>query len=183
MRQKLLRSAIFIFIAFHLSAVVLCSFPGASRTRRKIGVFFGRYVRFVNVEQNWAMFAPDPYANNSFIRAEVRHSDGTTSWTAPPRMAELGRGDRYSLERYRKWSDDYIRTDSYPDYWPPAARYFARKAYTAKRNPPVEVSLWRFWIPIENPLIRFEPAGYRVAESKMNRYRYFSMKITPEDLR
>lgn len=182
MKRRVIRLVISVFIFFHLSAVVLCSFPGASQTRRKLSAYFYPYLHFFNLEQNWAMFAPDPYANNSFIRAEIRYADGTTSWISTPRMIELEKTERYLLERYRKWSDDCIRTDAYSNYWPLAARYFARKAHTTTANPPVEVSLWRFWTPIANPAEKFEPVGYRVPESKMERFRYFTMMIAPEDL-
>ncbi|NDG83997.1 MAG: hypothetical protein EBX52_03040 [Proteobacteria bacterium] len=183
MKPKLLRSGILLFAVFHLTAIGVCSFPAPSRTRQILSRFFAPYVDFFSLNQNWAMFAPDPYSLNSFIRAEIRFLDGTTRWIAPPRMSTLNLRDRYFLERYRKWADDYIRADGYSEYWPLAARYFARKAYTDAANPPVEVRLWRYWTRIEDPEVRFQPVGYRIDESAMERYQYFKIEINPEIFR
>jgi len=176
------RAWILGFVGFHIAAIFLCDFPGSSPVRRVLSEPFRPYVTFFDLGQNWSMFAPEPSSLNGFLRGEVKYQDGSTGFYEFPRMCKLGLMDRFFKERYRKWAIDNVRADSHRADWPATARYVARQANRNPAVPPVEVSLWRHWVMVKDPMVEFVPVGYRVPDEKLETFRFHVEKITPADL-
>jgi hypothetical protein len=180
--KRIKKPLVVAFLIWHLSALFVCAWPGSSALRNHLGVVFRPYFGFFHLWQNWSMFAPEPSSLNAFVRVEVKYKDGKVRWFDLPRMSELGYVDKYFQERYRKWAVDNIRSDDSRGYWPAAARYLARKANPDPLNPPVEISLWRFWMTIESPDVKFRPVGFRVSEQELQKFKFFTTALKPEDL-
>ncbi len=169
------------FIAFHLCALFLIAFPGGSPVRTRLSLPFRPYFEFFYFWQNWGMFAPEPSNLNAFVRAVVKTVDGRVLNYDLPRVSELGYFEKYWMERYRKWAIDNIRSDGQSAYWPAAARFIARKLRQEEGIVAAEVQLWRYWTNVEAPDVLFRPMHYRIPESEMQRYRFYSTAIHPGD--
>ncbi|MBU6154038.1 MAG: hypothetical protein KGP28_07025 [Bdellovibrionales bacterium] len=185
MNWKTLRDRRFwigIFCVFHCLAVFICEFPRISPVREVLAVPFREYIRFFNLGQNWSMFAPEPSSINAFLRAEVRFKDGSVDYHDFPRMSKMSVSERFFKERYRKWAVDNVRTDDHRVYWPAAARYAARRAQEKTGKVPIEVSLWRHWTIIKDPMKEFVPTGYRIPDEKLEKFKFHIQVIREEDL-
>lgn len=170
------------FCVFHCLAIFLCEFPRISPVREVVAAPFRSYVRFFNLGQNWSMFAPEPSSINAFIRAEVKFHDGSVRFFDLPRMSQMSLVERFFKERYRKWALDNVRTDDHKAVWPSTARYVARLARDSGGGIPVEVSLWRHWTLIKDPLKEFVPTGYRIPDEKLEKFKFHTQAIREEDL-
>lgn len=137
-------------IIFHLTAIVSWSFPIDSPLRTKIVRRIKPYMLWTGLWQSWDMFAPNPLQINAHLEALVTFRDGTQRVWPFPRMEKLSYLERYTKERYRKWSSDYVRSDAYSSIWADTARYIARNHYNPL-NPPSEVTLKRYWMEIPPP--------------------------------
>jgi hypothetical protein len=65
-------------------------------------------------------------------------------------MNRLSYGERFRLEKFRKWSIDSLPWPDYKEFWPDFARYIGRKHYCAN-NKPASLSLNLYWIEIPKP--------------------------------
>lgn len=128
------------------------------------------------------MFAPSPYRLNYDLRARVKFKDGTERVWIAPRMEELPWWKRIAKERHRKWRE-LMFTDYVPMAWKPAARYVARQLNTNLRNPPVQVSLTRFWSPVEPPVPGRDYQPWPRAMIRDKSYTYLVCDIREADLR
>src|SRR5262249_15294639 len=102
--------------------------------------------------------------------------DGSHRIWAMPKMDDLGYVERYFKERYRKYSTEYLRMDSYAALWPDAARYIAR-LHRGSPSPPAVVRLIRSWSEINPPAPdgSYKPGPWRS-------YAYYVYLVQPGDL-
>lgn len=168
--------AISAFILFHLVAITCWSVPINSLLIPKCKQLIGHYMLWSGLFQGWDMFAPDPSKLNCYVVAEIKYRDGQTRLWKFPRMQELGYVERYFRERFRKFSTEYLRTDDHAAMWPEAARYVARVNSSAS-NPPVSVSLIRYWSEIgpQEPGKVYKPGLWY-------QYTFFTYPVKPADL-
>ena len=170
------RRAISAFLAFQLVAIASWCLPINSLLNDRWKQAIGPYMRWSGLFQAWDMFAPDPVKLNSYVDAQVTFRDGTSRTWAFPRMDRLGLADRYFKERYRKFSTEYLRMDSFSALWPDAARYIARANFN-RANPPVAVQLNRHWSEINPPTE--SGLGER---GPWREFTFFSYPVKPGDL-
>lgn len=157
------------FILTHLVIFALWSLPLPLSLVGGFREAVRPYLWWSGLFQQWDMFAPSPMTINGYVEADVVFRDGATrTWTFP-RMEKLGLVDRLFRERYRKYVNDYMRTDEYAALWPDAARYVAR-ANRQPANPPIAVVLYRYWSEI-GP----QPVPWM-------RYRFYVYAVKPGDL-
>lgn len=160
-----------VFVAFHLVAVVTWALPppparvlqeGAEFQPRDAANYFLKannalkgppfreYLFFTGQWQSWDMFAPDPINMDLWLDAIVTYSDGAKLRYEYPRMATLGYGDRYLMERYRKFFEN-VNSPAHIYALPELAQGIAFKCDTNPGNPPVQVSLVRHWRTVSAP--------------------------------
>jgi len=171
--SKSARLAINAFIVFHLFAIVTWCIPLDTPLTAAWRTVLKPYLAWSGLFQKWDMFAPDPSKLNGYINAVVTYPNGATSVWGFPRMEELGPGEKYVKERYRKYANDNLRLDMYAQLWPDAARYIARENNHSS-NPPVTIELVRNWWIVPPP---------NSGVPEWSRYVFFRYDVTPGDLR
>jgi hypothetical protein len=141
--KAFLQGAISVFIVFHLVAIIC-----------------------------WDMFAPDPVKANTYVKAVVITKNGHVHVWSFPRMDQLGFGQRYQKERYRKFVEDMLREQNallLPDVVKHIARF-----YNDPADPPLKVLLIKFQSDIT-------PGSKNEREPRPSDF--YDEYIEPEDLR
>lgn len=170
------RAIVNVFIMFHVAAILATCLPIQSLIVSNFKERVRPYMLASGLFQNWDMFAPDPLKLNIRVDAEITYANGETRTWKFPRMDELGYVERYFRERYRKYSTEYLRVDTYAGLRPDAARYIAR-LNNQPSNPPVTVSLFRSWSEMK-PM---RPDGV-YEEDAWTRVNFFTYQVTAGDL-
>lgn len=116
-----------------------------SAVKRAVPSWWVPATEFLGLQQNWAMFAPDPPGETVVVEAVVTDASGKSVVVRAP-VPDPVFGSVYS-ERWRKWQER-IRPPiaSAVESWPKAARWFARRAEEAGMSDPVRVELRRNWV-------------------------------------
>jgi hypothetical protein len=141
-RESVLRNAINIFILFHLVAIICVALPWNLPVTGTIKDLLRPYLRWSGLYQTWDMFGPDPQMVNSYVKSVVITQDRHMRVWSFPRMEELGLGERYEKERYRKFLEVLPQTQ-YALLWPDVARHLAR-SLNNQGDPPDKVMLIQF---------------------------------------
>jgi len=175
--SRRVRIAVSAFIAFHLFCIVIWALPLDTALVVQCREAVKGYVLWTGLFQKWDMFAPDPSKLNNYVGAVVTYRDGSKSEWDFPRMEKLGIVDKYFKERYRKYASDNLRLDTRSGLWPDAARYVAR-VNDKPANPPVEVTLVRYWSEVPPP----GPHG-DAPPSPWSEYPFFRYTVQPGDLK
>ena len=85
----------------------------------------GPVVQALGLEQDWALFAPDPRGFSVGVYATVTFRDGRTQRWVPPHNGLLL--TPYRTYRWQKYVER-LRADDYAALWDPTARWVARQA-------------------------------------------------------
>jgi hypothetical protein len=113
-----------LVMAVLVASIVLWNLP-PGRPRDGAREVVGPVVQGLGLEQDWALFAPNPRAFSVGIVATVTFADGRTQTWRPP-------SDGLLLAPYRtyRWQKyvERARADDYPLLWEPTARWVARQA-------------------------------------------------------
>ncbi|HLK15288.1 MAG TPA: hypothetical protein VKT78_10820 [Fimbriimonadaceae bacterium] len=112
--------------------------------------------------QYWDMFAPNPANIDWYGDAEVIYKDGSRKIYQYPRMFDLGIGQKYFMERFRKFYER-AHDDANAYVWPAFAQRVALLSTTDPNNPVVEVHLRRHWLEIMPP-DKPQPTDYKSYE-------------------
>jgi hypothetical protein len=100
--------------------------------------------------QYWDMFSPNPSNLDNWCDAEVIYQNGEIRRYQYPRMKLLPVGQKYVMERFRKYYERaYQDANSY--LWPHFAQRIALINFDDPKNPPVKVRLYRHWRFIRPP--------------------------------
>lgn len=122
-------------------------------------VFNSRYLKASPVKyymvptgfwQYWDMFAPNPASVDLWGDAQVTYADGTVARYRYPRMYELGLGEKYLKERYRKFYERASQ-DRFRHMWPDFAQRVALLMAKDPNNLPVRVALTRHFQQVPPP--------------------------------
>jgi hypothetical protein len=84
----------------------------------------GTVVQALGLEQDWALFAPDPRAYSVAVVATITHRDGRVETWVPPHNGLLL--SPYRNYRWQKYVER-LRADDYSGLWEPTARWIARE--------------------------------------------------------
>ncbi len=96
------RLLISVFVAFTVVAMVIWNMP-ESLLRREGMRIAEPYVTAVGLDQNWSVFAPEPYRESFLLAVRAADADGTRStWPVPTSGPVLG---AYWEFRWGKWSE------------------------------------------------------------------------------
>lgn len=139
-RTAIGRLAISVLIVAVLLAVVVWNMPG-SALRASLVPLIAPVVESVGLQQDWALFAPEPQRQSLDFYAEVTLLDDTAVRWEPPRQHLWPAGAR--AERWRKWWER-MRRDENEQLWRPTARWIAAQHGSAGGGA-LTVSLVRRW--------------------------------------
>jgi hypothetical protein len=141
-RESVRRAAINVFIVFHLVAIICVALPWNLPITSSVKELVRPYMRWTGLYQTWDMFGPDPEMVNSYVKSVIITQDRHMQVWSFPRMEELGFGERYEKERYRKFLEVLPQTQ-YAPLWPDVARHLAR-SLNNPADPPDKVMLIQF---------------------------------------
>ena len=79
----------------------------------------------IGLDQDWALFAPDPRAFSVGVYARITYADGRTRIKVPPHNGHFLLP--YRSYRWQKYVER-LRADDYQSLWEPTARWIAREA-------------------------------------------------------
>lgn len=179
-KKSLIRFVVSIFIIFHFVAFASWSSPFNFRIRDEFVQWISPYMLWSGLWQSWDMFAPNPVNINAHLEADIKFRDGSQTTWKFPRMDQMGYFDRYMNERFRKWSSDRVRLDSYSTTWENTAQYIAR-IHQNDLNPPIEIKLKRCWDeiapPVQNTIYQPHPKEY----PHKQRFTFYKYLTKPED--
>ena len=96
--------------------------PGPTRNRAHRVV--GAPVQAVGLEQDWALFAPDPRSFGVGVHATLTYADGHTRRWEPPHNGHVIAP--YRTYRWQKYVER-LRADDYAGLWDPTARWLAKE--------------------------------------------------------
>jgi hypothetical protein len=118
------QGALTVFVAGVMATVLLWNIPpGPPRDQLRPTV--GPVMHSLALEQDWALFAPDPRGFTVGVFATVTFRDGHTERWVPPHNGLLLAP--YRTYRWQKYVER-VRADDYQGLWEPTARWVARQA-------------------------------------------------------
>lgn len=97
----------------------------AGRPHDRARTVVGPVVQAIGLEQDWALFAPEPRSFGVGVLATVTHRDGRIEVWEPPHNGILV--SPYRTYRWQKYVER-VRADDYAGLWEPTARWVARQA-------------------------------------------------------
>lgn len=126
-----------------LGSLILWNLP-AGRPRAEVRDLVAPVLLPLGLDQNWAVFAPNPRDFSVSFAARVTYADGSTKIWRPP---ETGLWfTPLSTYRWQKYNER-VRADAYSGLWADAARYIASDSGPGV----VKVELLRGFQPVVIP--------------------------------
>lgn len=102
---------------------VVCWNLPAGRAHNAATKITGPIVQSLGLEQDWALFAPDPRGFSVGVYVTLTYTDGHTRQIQPPHNGLLL--SPYRSYRWQKYVER-LRADDYANMWEPTARWYAR---------------------------------------------------------
>lgn len=118
------RVAITLLMAVLAVAVVIWNMP-AGRPREALRPAAAHVLYPIGLDQDWALFAPDPRAFSVGVYARIMYADGRERIRVPPHNGRVLAP--YRSYRWQKYVER-LRADDYASLWEPTARWIARDA-------------------------------------------------------
>ena len=113
-----------VVMAVLAAAVVIWNLP-ASQAREAVRPAAAAVVLPLGLDQDWALFAPDPRAFSVGVYARITYDDGRQRVMTPPHNGRLVAP--YRTYRWQKYVER-LRADDYASLWEPTARWYADQA-------------------------------------------------------
>ena len=100
----------------------------AGRPQQRAREVLGPPTQLIGLEQDWALFAPDPRTFGVGVHATLTYRDGHTRRWDPPHNGTPG-GLLIAPYRTYRWQKyvERLRADDYSGLWDPTARWLARE--------------------------------------------------------
>jgi hypothetical protein len=131
------------FMAVVALAVLAWNLP-AGRPHDRVNKVLGPVTQGLGLEQDWALFAPDPRSFGVAVSATLTYRDGHTRRWAPPHNGVIVAP--YRTYRWQKYVER-LRADEYSGLWDPTAQWLAREYGPGV----VRVVLTRYFRDVEDP--------------------------------
>jgi hypothetical protein len=145
-RSPLVRAVLSVVVVLFIAGLLQTNLR-PSYLKGKLGDVTAGYVNAVGLDQDWALFAPEPRKFTLDLAATVKYADGTSGFWTTPRGGKLLGG--YWDYRWLKWTE-YAVDEGHKDLWQPAAAFVARDA-AKPGNPVAKVTLLRRETPNNPP--------------------------------
>jgi hypothetical protein len=128
-----------------LAAIMVTNLPDSEIKARLLGLT-QPYLNATGLDQDWAIFSPNPRGTVVYVEGRIDYANGTTSaWPIPARSGIWA----YSDYRWHKFGE-YVQLDANKWMWYPFAKYIASRAH-AYGHEPVRVTLVRRWFQLLPP--------------------------------
>jgi hypothetical protein len=118
------RVVLTLVMAVLVAAVLVWNLP-AGRPREELRPAAARVVLPLGLDQDWALFAPDPRGFSVGVYARIVYADGDERRWVPPHNGHLL--SPYRTYRWQKYVER-LRADDYASLWEPTARWVAEQA-------------------------------------------------------
>ena len=115
------RVVLTVLMAVLVAAVLVWNLP-AGQPRQELRPAAARVVLPLGLDQDWALFAPDPRGFSVGVHARVTYADGRERRWVPPAKGHLLAP--YRTYRWQKYVER-LRADDYSSLWEPTARWIA----------------------------------------------------------
>lgn len=115
------RAVLTLLMAVLAVAVLIWNLP-AGKPRDAIRPAAAHVVMPIGLDQDWALFAPDPRGFSVGVYARITYADGHTRTRVPPHNGHLLAP--YRTYRWQKYVER-LRADDYSSLWEPTARWLA----------------------------------------------------------
>ena len=112
------------FILFHAVAIFVWALPFNNLLLRDMKGLVAPYMIWSGLFQSWDTFAPNPIAENGYVKALVTTDARRLRVWSFPRMQDLGYAEKYRKERYRKFTEVLVQPQE-AVIWPDVARHIA----------------------------------------------------------
>ncbi len=168
------RGVLSVFILFHLIAITFWVLPTSVWPVTGVKELIRPYMLWSGLFQSWDTFGPNPVDVNSYVKAVVVTRNRKIQIFAFPRMEELGFGERYRKERYRKFVEVLQQPANAP-IWPDIAKHVARM-FNNPSDPPDKVFLIQYVRPIK-------PGADERDEPALKTSVFYEGYVQPEDLK
>lgn len=156
------RGILSILIGITLATVLIQQLPN-SYLRGKLDRIFAPYANATGLDQDWAVFAPEPRRRVIDLEGRVRYADGSTSvWRIPTADDFIG---PYWDYRWRKIME-YTVPDTGAALWQPLGMHVARQQ--RRGSPIVSVDLVRRWSDLNRP-------GAGPSQTPWQEFKFFSL--------
>lgn len=140
------RKSLLTFLAiFYMVSAFFWSMPEGVALRNGVVATVSPFFRWSGLWQGWAMFAPNPIAEDVYVSAVAYFHDQSSSTWVLSKMDDLSYATRYGKERWRKWANDNLRIDGNRTLWQPAAEYLARTMEQNSGKKIQKLDLIRHW--------------------------------------
>ena len=136
------QGAISIFILFHLIAILCWTIPTDYPFMVGVRGLVGPYMQWAGLVPVVGHLRPQSESGEQLYQSSCHHPTWPYARFAFPRMEQLGLGERYGKERYRKFAENLVVAGNAP-VLPDIARHVAR-LYKNPADPPDKVVLVQF---------------------------------------
>jgi hypothetical protein len=116
------RVVLTVLMAVLAVAVLVWNLP-AGRARDAVRPAAAHVLYPIGLDQDWALFAPDPRTFSVGVYARITYADGHEKIKVPPHNGHLVAP--YRNYRWQKYVER-LRADDYSSLWAPTARWIAR---------------------------------------------------------
>jgi len=123
-RSPYVQGVLTVLVAGVMILVLLWNIP-PGRPRDELRPTVGPVIHALGLEQDWALFAPNPRSFSVGVYATVTFRDGRSETWVPPHNGLLVAP--YRTYRWQKYVER-VRADDYQGLWEPTARWVARQA-------------------------------------------------------
>jgi hypothetical protein len=118
------RAVLTVLMAVLAVAVLVWNLP-AGPARDSVQPAAAHVLYPIGLDQDWALFAPDPRAFSVGVYARITYANGRERIRTPPHNGHLFAP--YRTYRWQKYVER-LRADDYSNMWEPTARWIARDA-------------------------------------------------------
>lgn len=118
------RVALTVLMGVLAVAVLIWNMP-AGAPREALRPAAARVLYPIGLDQDWALFAPDPRVFSVGVYARITYADGRERIRVPPHNGRVL--TPYRTYRWQKYVER-LRADDYASLWEPTARWIARAA-------------------------------------------------------
>ncbi len=157
-----------------LCLMLLPSWPPRNLLIQPVQSFLGAF----GLWQAWNVFSPEIRKENYHLFALVDFKDGSMSVWEFPRQEEKTGIEQLRAHRFRKWSQDRVKNNTFGLVLPDTARYVAR-LHNNTLNPPVAVTISMLASNIPEP----RQGKQDPLPPHVNRTTLFTYKVLESDLK
>lgn len=159
------RALISLVIVVLLGTVLVVNMPD-SITKRAIQHVTSPVANVLGLDQGWAVYAPSPRQESTYLEARVLERTGAT--TVYPAPIQHGLAEYWDY-RWQRYADTLLNGPDNRDRWAPYARWVADQDRAAGHDPAV--------VTLVNTSAVSQPPGAPTPRTPWNEHPFFSIGV------